>query len=111
MPRDLLDTVQGTVDFMILRALSRGPMHGYSIARWVVTTSGDEMSLEEGTLYPALHRMEDRGVIEATWGVSENNRRAKYYSLTPAGRLELRDRTAKWHRFARMMTRLLEATA
>jgi transcriptional regulator len=110
MPRDISDTVQGTLDFLILKTLSWGPMHGYGIARWILEQSGEELSIEEGTLYPALHRLEDRGVIEAEWGVSENNRRAKFYRLTPDGRRELRRRVVAWERYARAVNRLLAAS-
>jgi transcriptional regulator len=110
MPRDILESVQGTLEFLILRTLLQGPMHGYAIARWILDNSGEELAIEEGTLYPALHRMEDKDLIEATWGLSYNNRKAKYYSLTPAGRRELRERTARWKRYARAVTMLLDAS-
>jgi len=109
MPRSIIDAVQGTLDFLILKALSWDDMHGYAIARWIQETSEDELQIEEGTLYPALHRMEDRGWIEAAWGLSENNRRAKYYRLTVAGRRELRERTANWERYARAVSLILQA--
>lgn len=109
MPRNIVDAVQGTLETLILRSLTWGEMHGYAIARWILDSSGDELTIEEGTLYPALHRMEDRGWIEAEWGLSERNRRAKFYSLTRAGRTELRSRLSDWHRYTRAVTRVLEA--
>jgi PadR family transcriptional regulator, regulatory protein PadR len=110
MPRNIIESVQGTLDFLILKTLSWGEMHGYAIARWIFDTSGEELQIEEGTLYPALHRLEDRGWIEAEWGLSENNRRAKFYSLTAAGRAELTERVTNWNRFTRAVDRVLEAT-
>jgi PadR family transcriptional regulator, regulatory protein PadR len=107
MPRNIIDSVQGTLDSLILKTLSGGEMHGYAIARWIFDNSGEELSIEEGTLYPALHRMEDRGWIEAEWGVSENNRRAKYYSLTARGRKELAKRLTEWGRFTAAVDRVL----
>lgn len=109
MPRNIIDSVQGTLDFLILKTLSWGEMHGYAIARWIFDRSGDELQIEEGTLYPALHRLEDRGWIEAEWGLSENNRRAKFYRLTAEGERELTERLASWRRFTRAVDRLLEA--
>jgi PadR family transcriptional regulator, regulatory protein PadR len=109
MPRDIIDAVQGTLDFLILRTLSWDAMHGYAIARWIREHSGDELQIEEGTLYPALHRLEDRGLIEAEWGLSENRRRAKYYHLTPDGRRELKQRIAGWERYARAVAGVLAA--
>ena len=109
MPRNIIDSVQGTLDFLILKTLSWGEMHGYAVARWIFDHSGEELQIEEGTLYPALHRLEDRGWVEAEWGLSENNRRAKYYRLTAAGQGELRERVESWGRFTRAVDRLLEA--
>jgi PadR family transcriptional regulator, regulatory protein PadR len=109
MPRNIIDSVQGTLDFLILRTLSWGQMHGYAVARWIFDNSDEELQIEEGTLYPALHRLEDRGWVEAEWGLSENNRRAKYYRLTTAGRAELTQRIAEWHRFTRAVGRILAA--
>jgi PadR family transcriptional regulator, regulatory protein PadR len=110
MPRNIIDAVQGTLDFLILKTLSWQPMHGYGIARWIRKSSGDELQIEEGTLYPALHRLEDRGLIEAEWGLSENNRRAKFYRLTAAGRRELGVRMKSWERYARAVARVLTTT-
>ena len=81
-----LDVLRGTLDLMILQALKHGPEHGFGITRWIRERSGDVLNVEDGALYPALHRLVERGWIAAEWGVSENNRRARFYSLTPAGR-------------------------
>jgi PadR family transcriptional regulator, regulatory protein PadR len=109
MPRNIIDVVQGTLDSLILKALSGQPLHGYAVVRWILETSGSELQIEEGTLYPALHRLEDRGLVEAEWGLSDNNRRAKYYSLTAEGRRELRRRVVGWERYTRAVTRVLTA--
>ena len=109
MPRNIIDSVQGTLDFLILRTLSWGEMHGYAVARSIFDRSGEELQIDEGTLYPALHRMQDRGWITAEWGLSENNRRAKYYRLTTAGRQELADRMVSWSRFTQAVDRILHA--
>lgn len=109
MPRNIIDSVQGTLDFLILRTLSWGEMHGYAVAHWIFDHSGEELQIEEGTLYPALHRLEDRGLIAAEWGLSENRRRAKFYRLTTEGRAELVERTESWSRFTRAVNRLLDA--
>jgi transcriptional regulator len=108
MPRNIVDAVQGTLETLILRTLSWGEMHGYAVARWILDSSGDELRIDEGTLYPALHRMEDRGWIEAEWGLSERNRRAKFYRLTSTGEAELRTRLTDWRRYTRAVTRVLE---
>ncbi len=100
---------QGAIELLILKALSWGPVHGYAIARWIEQTTGDVLRLEEGSLYPALHRLEEKGWVEAAWGISENNRRAKYYSLTARGRRQLRAETAAWLRYAEAVTRVLRS--
>ena len=104
-----LDLIQGTLDTLILKALSWGPMHGYQVSTWIQAASGKELQIEEGTLYPALHRMEERGLVEAEWGLSENNRRAKFYRLTREGRENLQDKTVVWERYARAVERILAA--
>jgi PadR family transcriptional regulator PadR len=109
MPRNIVESVQGTLDFLILKTLSWGEMHGYAIARWIFDRSGEELAIEEGTLYPALHRLVDRGWVEAEWGVSENNRRAKFYRLTNLGRSELTKRITEWSRFTGAVERVLHA--
>jgi transcriptional regulator len=104
-----LELLQGTLDVLILKSLSWGPAHGYAVAELVRDRSGEELKVEEGALYPALHRLEKRGLLEAEWGVSENNRRAKFYRLTAAGRAHLRAETQVWKRYAAAVTRVLEA--
>jgi transcriptional regulator len=108
---DAQDILRGTLDLLIRRALSWGPAHGYTVATWVESATGDALALNEGTLYPALHRLEERGWIAGRWGTSENNRQAKYYSLTRAGRAELRTQTARWRRYAAAMFTALAAPA
>jgi PadR family transcriptional regulator, regulatory protein PadR len=109
MPRNFIDAIQGTLDSLILKTLTGQPKHGYAISRWILEHSGEELQIEEGTLYPALHRLEDRGLIEAEWGVSENNRRAKFYRLTSSGRRELKKRVASWERYTEAVARVLSA--
>jgi transcriptional regulator len=105
------ELLRGTLDMMVLKALSWGPLHGYAVARWIEDGTEQILQIEEGSLYPALHRMERRKWIEAEWGQSENNRRAKYYRLTEAGRRHLRAETAAWSRFAQAVSVLMEKTA
>ncbi len=95
---------------LILKTLSWGPMHGYGVARWLQQVTDDILSIEEGSLYPSLHRMEKRGWIEAEWGLSENNRRAKYYALTPTGRKQLRAESASFTTFSTAVVKVLQAT-
>ena len=102
-----IDLIQGTLNVLILRTLSWGPTNGYAIAQWVREATKGDIELEEGALYPALHRMEHRGWIDAEWGVSENNRRAKYYRLTALGRRMLRQRTESWERLVTAVGRVL----
>jgi PadR family transcriptional regulator PadR len=104
-----LELLQGTLDVLVLKTLSWGPRHGYAVARWLHDTSGDVLRVEEGALYPALHRLERRGWIESEWGLSENNRRAKYYQLTAQGRRQLRAKASSWARYAAAVTRVLAA--
>ena len=92
--------LQGTVELLVLKTLSWGPMHGYGIAEWIETVTRDELRVEEGSLYPALYRMAKKGWIKAEWGLSDNNRRAKYYRLTAEGRRQFREQTSGWQRFA-----------
>jgi transcriptional regulator len=99
--------LHGTLDALILKTLSRGPLHGYAIARWLEDTTDGALAIQEGSLYPALYRLEKRRVIEAEWGTSELGRRAKFYALTPRGRAELRQRTEEWARFAAAVSRVL----
>jgi PadR family transcriptional regulator, regulatory protein PadR len=100
----------GTIELLVLKALSWGPTHGFGIARWVELVSGDELHVEEGSLYPALHRMERKGWIESAWGLSERNRKAKYYRLTPKGRAQLRAESSTWSLFSQAVSKVLTAT-
>jgi PadR family transcriptional regulator PadR len=104
------DILRGTFDLLILRALSGGgAQHGYAIARWIERATSDVLAVGEGTLYPALHRLEERGWIDASWGVSENNRQAKFYSLTRRGRARLNVEAENWRRYAAAVFAALEA--
>ncbi len=105
-----LEMLRGTLDVLILKTLSWGPAHGYAVASWIEQVTEAALQIEEGSLYPALHRLEKRGWIASEWGLSENNRRAKYYRLTLAGRQELTERVISWSRFTRAVNRILEAT-
>ena len=107
---DRTDLLQGTLDLLVLKGLSRGTSHGYGLAQWIQRTSGDALRVEEGSLYPALYRLERRGHIASSWGVTENNRRARYYRLTAKGRRQLGSETASWERLAAAIGRILEAT-
>jgi transcriptional regulator len=107
--RDEGDLLQGTLAILILKALLLGPAHGYAVSRWIEDATSDVLSIEEGSLYPALRRLEDRGWVTSEWGVSENNRRARFYAITPAGRKHLRDEAAIWLRYSRAVTRVLRA--
>lgn len=109
MPRDVSDLLHGTLDVLVLKTLSWGPMHGYSIAEWIEQYGGGDLVIVDAALYKALHRLEDAGAIEAEWGLSDNNRRAKYYSLTSRGRAMLRAEAATWRRYAAAVGRILEA--
>jgi PadR family transcriptional regulator PadR len=109
MPEPNVEVLRGTLDLLILKAVSWGPSHGYAVARWIEQATDDVLRIEEGSLYPALHRLETRGWIKAEWGTSENNRRAKYYTLTPKGRAQLRLERATWTRFAHAVFAALEA--
>jgi len=104
-----LELVQGTLDVLVLKALIFGARHGYAVARWIRDTSGDALSVEDRALYVALHRLEDRGFVASEWGLSENNRKAKYYQLTAAGRRELRAQSARWTRYAEAVFKILQA--
>ena len=103
------ELLQGTLDMLILKTLSRGAMHGYGVAESIERTSEELLSVEEGALYPALHRLELRGLLESEWGVSENNRRAKYYRLTGAGRKKLQESTQQWGLVSLAVQRILTA--
>ena len=103
------ELLPGTLDMLILKALSRGELHGYAIAEFIKRVSDDVLRVEEGALYPALHKLEVRGWLLATWGLSDNNRRAKYYKLSALGRRELEREASYWHRVAGAVTRVMEA--
>ena len=100
--------LKGTLDLMVLKTLSWGPAHGYGIARWIEPCTGDVLRVEEGSLYPALYKLEEAGLIVSEWGTSEHNRRARFYRLTAAGKKQLRASQEHWTRFARALTRVLE---
>src|SRR5215471_18831944 len=102
------DLVQGTLDMLVLKALSRGSKHGYAMAEWIQQTSDDVLRVEEGALYPALHRLELRGLLSSEWGTSDNNRRAKYYSLTSAGRKYLAAESEHWGKLASAIARVMQ---
>jgi transcriptional regulator len=103
--------LQGTLELLILQALSWNESHGYGIARWIEEATDDALRVEEGSLYPALHRLAVKGWVESEWGVSENNRRAKFYRLTVAGRRELAEKTRGWERTVELVSRALMAPA
>ena len=108
MSKERLELLQGTLDVMVLQTLAgMGPLHGYGIARRIEETSGEEVLLNQGTIYASLVRLQQRGWIEAEWGVSENNRRAKFYRITRLGRRQLAEDTAYWRRLAALMGRML----
>ncbi|HSE67941.1 MAG TPA: PadR family transcriptional regulator [Gemmatimonadales bacterium] len=107
-PSDL-ELLRGTLDLLLLKTLSWGPLHGLAVVRWIEQTTHQRLQIEEGALYPALHRMEQRGWIESEWGLSDNNRRAKYYRLTPLGRKQLRTETATWSVYSRAISKALLA--
>lgn len=106
---DKAELLQGTLDMLILKALSSGPRHGYGVARWIHATTGDSLQIEEGSLYPALHRMERRGWVASQWGQSESNRRAKYYRLTRSGRAQLGREVKAWEQLVVAITSVLAA--
>jgi transcriptional regulator len=103
------DILRGTLDLLILKALSWGPAHGYTVAKWVERATDDALALGEGTLYPALHRLEERGWVAASWGMSENKRQAKFYALTKRGRARLDVELKNWRRYSAAMAAALDA--
>lgn len=105
------DLFVGTLDILVLKAVSWGPRHGYAIGRWIRETTEDALTVQEGALYPALHRLERRGLLSEEWRVTDTGREAKFYALTPAGRAQLRAEVARWTRFSRAVTAALAATA
>ena len=105
-----LDLLQGTLDVLVLRAVSWGPMHGYAVARFIRDGSGGTFRILDGALYTSLHRMEERGWVEAEWGISEKGKRAKFYRLTAAGRRALRAETATWDQYVSAVAKVMSAT-
>ena len=114
MPReektDSGDLIQGTLEMLVLKAVMRGPLHGYAIAEWIHQTSQQLLKVEEGALYPALHRLELRGLLEAQWGASENNRRAKFYQLTAEGKKRLNAESQRWARLSAAVAFVMQAS-
>ena len=110
MAKDKTDLLQGTLDLLILKTLTLGPTHGWDIAQRIRQVSQDVLRVNQGSLYPALHRLEQQGWIASEWGESENNRRAKYYKLTKMGRKHLAEETETWERLSAAITRVLQAT-
>jgi PadR family transcriptional regulator, regulatory protein PadR len=108
MPRDASDLLHGTLDVLVLKTLTWGAKHGYSIAEWIEERGGGELVIVDAALYKALHRLEESGAIASEWGLSDNNRRARYYSLTTRGRAQLRAEAATWKRYASAVGRILE---
>lgn len=104
-----LELLQGTLDTIILKTLSWGPRHGYAIAQWIHETTDGTLLVEDRALYVALHRLEDRGYVDAEWGLSDNNRRAKYYRLTTAGRKVLREKAAEWSTYTAAVGKIMKA--
>jgi transcriptional regulator len=101
--------LQGTLELLVLKTLTWGPMHGYGITQWIESTTSDALSIEEGSLYPALYRMARKGWVRAEWGTSENNRRAKYYRLTAEGRRQFVQQSEGWDRFAASVTEAIRS--
>jgi len=108
MAKARTDLMQGTLELLILKTLSRDAMHGYGIAQRIHEAVDDMLKIEDGSLYPALYRMEERGWVKSEWGVSENNRRARFYKLTRAGRRQLDGESANWERVSRAITKILQ---
>ena len=104
-----LDLIKGTLDVLVLKTLSWGPMHGYAVSRWIRQASGDELAVEEGALYPALRRLERKGLLAAEWGETETGREARFYELTSEGREALRSEVGTWRRYVAAMARVLDA--
>ncbi len=107
MKEDNLNLLQGTLDILVLKALTHGPLHGYAVARWIRETTEDALQIEEGALYTSLHRMEKRGWLESDWGLSENKRKAKFYSLSPSGQRHLTKGSLTWSRYAEAVFKVL----
>jgi PadR family transcriptional regulator PadR len=108
---DALPVVKGTLDILVLKALSWGPMHGFEVTTWLEERSGGTLDVEDSALYQAFYRLEERNYVAAEWGVTENNRRARYYKMTAAGRAHLRAQTSQWLRYAATVSDILSAPA
>lgn len=108
--REKAEVLQGTLDVLVLKSLQRGPMHGWAITEWLDARSDNVLQVNQGSLYPALYRLERQKLVESEWRTTDNNRRARYYSLTAAGRRRLDEELRKWSRLARAVDRVLEAT-
>jgi PadR family transcriptional regulator PadR len=108
LPRDAKDLLHGTLDLLVLRALAGGPMHGFALSKWIDQRTGGDLGIVDSALYKALNRLEDGGDVQAEWGLSDNNRRAKFYSLTARGRRQLRDEVASWKHYVAVVTSVLE---
>ena len=106
-----LNVLRASLDLLILKALSWGPKHGYAVSEWIEHATGAALLIEEGTLYPALHRLERKEWVRTEWGVSDNNRRAKFYSITAAGRAQFRREAPVWHRYADAIAQALRSTS
>jgi PadR family transcriptional regulator PadR len=111
MDRTTIDLLQGTLGVLILKSVSRGPLHGYGIARWIEQITGDEVLIEDGSLYPALHRLQAMTLLTSEWGVSDSGRRVKRYTITEQGRAQLRAETNRWQRFSTAVSRALVTRA
>src|SRR3954470_851844 len=107
---DAGELIQGTLEMLILKALARGPLHGYAVAEWIQQTSQQVLKVEEGALYPALHRLELRGLLKAEWGASENNRRAKFYQLTTVGKKRLNMESNRWARLSAAVAFVMQSS-
>jgi transcriptional regulator len=105
------DLFTGTLDILILKAVSWGPRHGYAIGRWIRETTADDVIVQEGALYPALHRLERKGLLAEDWGLTDTGREAKYYTLTAVGRAHLRSESKRWTRFSAAITRAISAAS
>jgi len=109
LDRTSIDLLQGTLGVLILKALSWGPMHGYGVNRWIEQIAGEDLLIEEGSLYPALHRLQARGLVTSQWTVSDSNRRVRSYTLTDLGRQQLRAEMTRWDNFSAAVSRVLQA--
>jgi transcriptional regulator len=108
MSRDANDLLYGTLDLLVLKAIAVEPLHGFGISKWIEQRTNNELEIVDSALYKALHRLEDAGAIDAEWGVTENNRRAKYYSITPRGRQIMRAEVATWKRYVAAVSNVIE---